>query len=338
VFEWTSGAGLHRTGAFLNLPAAAVVLLLAGVLCFGTKESSRVTVAVVIVKLVTILLIIACGAVRVDPAHWQPFIPPNTGQWGNFGASGILRGASVVFVAYLGFDVVAAVAKEVRDPQRIVPQAILAVVVVCTILYVLMALAITGLAPYSVLGVSNPVALATERAGLTSGTFRGLLAVGTIVGLTSGVLAILFAQTRVFFAMSRDRLLPDAVSRLSKRFGTPVVATVVTGVLAAALAGLLPLNVLSELIAIGTLTIFVLVCIGIIVTRYRAPALPRPFRVRWSPLVPVIGATGCLLMMASLPLETWLRFIAWVCIGLLLYGARFVWAEDSVTQPDTPQS
>jgi APA family basic amino acid/polyamine antiporter len=172
VFEWLPGEDLQRTGAMLNLPAAAIVLLIAGILCIGTQESSRITNVVVTIKIVTILAIIVVSTSRIDPDNWHPFLPANTGAWGEFGASGVLRGASIVFIAYLGFDVVSAVAREVSEPQRNVPRAIFSVVLICTILYLLMALAITGIAPSYALGVANPVALAQERAGLTVNAFR----------------------------------------------------------------------------------------------------------------------------------------------------------------------
>jgi basic amino acid/polyamine antiporter, APA family len=320
TLAWQHGSGLQLSGTILNVPAVLIVLALTAVLCLGTKESARVTAIIVIIKLITILTIVVAGATRLDPANWHPFVPPNGGQWGEFGTSGILRGASVVFVAYLGFDVVATVASEVREPQRTVPRAILAVVAICPILYALMAFAITGLAPYSELNVANPVALATSRAGLTSPVFTALLATGTVVGLTSGMLAILFAQARILLAMARDGLLPAAISRMSGRFGTPVIATLTTGSLAALLAGVLPLTVLSELIAIGTLSIFVLVCVGALILRWRVPGVPRPFRVRGLPLVAICGTAGCLVMMLSLPVGTWERFAVWLALGLLLYA------------------
>jgi len=326
--EWTPGQGLHPTGALFNIPAAGVVLLLTAVLFTGTKESARVGVIVVSIKLLTILVIIAFGALNANVLNWHPFIPPNTGQWGSFGPSGVLRGTSAVFVAYLGFDVVAALAREVQDPQRVVPRAILATILICTILYVAMALAICALIPYIELDVPNPVALALERAGLSRGPLGAVIAAATILGLTSGILGILFGQARVFVAMARDRLLPSAVSRLGRRSAVPALALVATGIPAAALAGLFPINLLGELISIGTLAVFAAVCVGVLLMRQHAPSLPRPFRVRWSPLIPLLGVVSCLLMVASLPPETCYRFAMWLAAGLCIYGVRSFWMRD----------
>jgi len=332
VMEWQPGHGLHRTAAAFNLPAAAIVLLLTAVLCTGTRESARVGVTVVSIKLLTILAIIAFGALHANAANWHPFLPPNTGQWGSFGLSGVVRGASVVFVAYLGFDVVAAVAREVQNPQRVVPRAILAIILICTALYLLMALILCALIPYGELDVPSPVTLALQRSGLASGPFGAAIAAATLVGLTSGIFGILLGQSRVFLAMSQHGLLPAAVSQLSERTHSPIVATAWAGVPAAVLAGLFPINVLSELISIGTLAVFVVVCVGVIVMRHRAPLLSRPFRVRCSPLVPVAGVLGCLMMMASLPNETQYRFGAWLGAGILIYALRRMWAGNGILE------
>jgi APA family basic amino acid/polyamine antiporter len=224
-----------------------------------------------------------------------------------------------VFFAFLGFDVVAAVAREVQDPQHVVPRAILTVILICVAVYVLMALAVTGLIPYADLDVPNPITFALAQ--LTSGLLGASVGLGTIVGLTSGIFSILFAQARVFLVMSQDRLLPATLSTLSKRSGAPKVATGTAGVIAAILAGVFPINVLSELISIGTLAIFVMVCVGIFVLRMNALTVVRTIRAYRILLVPVAGILGCLFMMVSLPRETWQRFAVWLAIGILIFSA-----------------
>ncbi|HVX88733.1 MAG TPA: amino acid permease, partial [Gemmatimonadales bacterium] len=303
----------------VNLPAVVLVLLLTALLVVGIKESARFNNIIVYVKVAIVLLVIGFGFKYVNTANWVPFIPPNTGEFGHFGWSGVLRGAGVIFFAYIGFDAVSTAAQEAKNPQKDLPVGILGSLVVCTILYIVMALVMTGMAHYTELNVPHPVFVAIEKAGPALKWLGFLVNIGAIAGLASVVLVMLMGQPRIFYSMSRDGLLPPVFGKVHPTFRTPFVSTIVTGIVAAAVAGIFPIGLLGELVSIGTLLAFVIVCGGIIVLRRTQPDLVRPFKTPMVPLVPILGIAICGYMMYGLPKDTWIRLVVWMALGLMIY-------------------
>jgi APA family basic amino acid/polyamine antiporter len=303
----------------LNVPAMLLVLALTALLVVGMRESARLNNAIVAVKVLIVLLVIGFGFQYVNSENWTPFMPANTGTFGQFGISGVIRAAAVVFFAYIGFDAVSTAAQEAKNPQKDLPIGILGSLAICTVLYILMAFVMTGLAKYTELNVPHPVFVAIEKAGQPLAWLGYLVNIGAIAGLASVVLVMLMGQPRIFYAMSRDGLLPPMFGKVHPRYQTPYVATIITGLVAAAIAGTFPIGLLGELVSIGTLLAFVIVCGGIIVLRRNRPELPRPFRTPMVPLVPILGIVVCVGMMAFLPLDTWIRLAVWMAIGLAIY-------------------
>ncbi len=316
---------IAATGSFLNLPAMAVILLVTTLLVVGIKASAHFNSVMVVIKLFIVALVIAFGLPLIMGENLEPFIPPNTGTWGEFGWSGVFRATGVIFFAYIGFDAVSVAAQEARNPHRDIPIGILGSLIICTILYILMSLTMTGLAPYTSLNVAYPVFVAIENAGPQLAWLGITVNVGAVVGLASVVLVLLLGQSRVFYAMSRDGLIPPIYSQIHPTFRTPWLGTMVTGAIAAIMAGILPLSILGELVSIGTLAAFTIVCAGILVLRVKAPNIKRPFRTPFVWVVAPLSIFMCVFMMAFLPIDTWLRLLVWTGIGLAiyaLYGAR----------------
>jgi basic amino acid/polyamine antiporter, APA family len=311
-------AGLNMTGALVNLPAVFIVALMSTILVIGIKESARVNNLIVILKVAIVLLIVAVGLAHVDAANWTPLIPPNTGEWGTYGPSGILRAAGLVFFAYIGFDAVSTAAQEARNPQRDMPIGILGSLAICTFLYVIVSAVLTGMVPYTQLGGNAPVADAMRLVG-APGWIRILIDVGAVLGLGSVILVMLLGQSRVFYSMSRDGLIGKWGAAVHPKFRTPYLSTIFTGIAVGLATGILPLQLLGQLVNIGTLLAFVLVCAGVWILRSTRPDLDRPFRTPLMPFVPIMGMVCCLGLMLTLPADTWLRLIVWLAIGFVIY-------------------
>ena len=308
--------GTTATG-IVNLPAILIIAILTTLLVLGTKESARLNNIMVAVKLTVVVAFIALGVFFIKPANWHPFIPANTGEFGNFGMSGILRGSAVVFFAFIGFDAVSTAAQEAKKPQRDMPIGILGSLVICTVLYILVAGVLTGLVPYGELNVPDPIARGVDAIGLN--WFSILIKIGALTGLTTVILVLLYGQSRIFFTMSKDGLLPPLFARVHPRLQTPHLSQILIGTIVAIVAALTPISVLGEMVSIGTLFAFILVCGAVIYLRRSDSGASRPFRVPAVPVVPVLGILFCLLLMAGLPLVTWVRLVVWLVIGLIIY-------------------
>ena len=311
--------GYTLVNGILNVPAMVLILLITSLLVVGIKESARFNNIIVYVKVAIVLLVIGFGIKFVNTDNWVPFIPPNTGESGHFGLSGIVRGAGVIFFAYIGFDAVSTAAQEAKNPQRDLPVGILGSLAICTVLYIAMALVMTGIAHYTELNVPHPVFVAIEKAGPSLKWLGFLVNIGAIAGLASVVLVMLMGQPRIFYSMARDGLLPPVFGKVHPSFKTPYISTIITGVVAALIAGIFPIGLLGELVSIGTLLAFVIVCGGIIVLRRVQPDLPRPFCTPLVPFVPIMGILICGYMMYGLPADTWIRLAVWMAIGLTIY-------------------
>ena len=312
---------LSATGAWLDLPAVAVVLACTALMLAGTRTSAAVNVAIVLAKVFALIVLVIVGARYVQPANWQPFIPANGGSFGQFGWSGLARGAGILFFAYIGFDGVSTLAEEARNPQRTLPWSLFASLLICTVLYVSVSFVITGLADYRSLAVADPLYYALSAAHVPLGSVKALVSVVALVGLVSVVLASIVGQVRIFYSMARDGLLPPALARVSGAHQTPVIGTLLTGGVAALIAGVIPLGTLGELISLGTLLAFTMVCVGVLVLRRIDPTAHRPFRTPWVPVVPALGIVSCVVLMVSLPGATWLQLCAWGTLGLIIYAA-----------------
>ncbi len=342
--------------AVVNVPAAAIVLLLTAILIAGIKTSARFNAVMVTIKISVVLLVIVAGLFFLKAENYQPFIPPSQeiATRGGlaapliqvlfgvppvaFGVFGVFTAAALVFFAYIGFDVVATAAEETRDPQRNLPIGILASLGICTFLYVAVSLVVVGMQPYTELSESAPLADAFLSVG--QAWLATVISLGGIAGLTTVVMILMLGQSRVLFAMCRDSLLPHGLARVHQRFHTPYVITVIIGVATATLAALIPLAAIAQLVNIGTLFAFVVVSIGVVILRRTRPDLPRGFRAPWVPVLPILSVLACLYLMLNLPVETWLRFVVWMAAGIIVYfayGARHSRARLAGDAPDEQQ-
>lgn len=302
----------------INLPAVLIIALITSIITRGTKGSAIFNVIVVALKVGVVLVFIALGWQYIDPSNYQPYIPNNTGTFGEFGWSGVLRGAGVVFFVFIGFDIVATMAQETKNPQRNMPIGILGSLLVCTVLFILFGYVMTGLANYTEFKDSAaPVAVAIAH---TPYEWLGVaIILAILIGYTSVILVDLLGQSRVFYSMSKDGLLPKVFSQLHPKFQTPSKSNWVLCIFISLFAGLVPISVVGEMTSIGTLLAFVMVCLGILILRKKQPDAERSFRTPFVPLVPILGIVTCLVMMFSLPLDTWIRLFVWLAIGFALY-------------------
>jgi APA family basic amino acid/polyamine antiporter len=310
--------GLNFTGAIVNLPAVFVVAIMSTILVIGISESAKVNNFIVILKVAIVLLVVAVGLGHINTANWTPLVPPNTGEWGTYGWSGVLRGAGLVFFSYIGFDAVSTAAQEAKNPQKDMPIGILGSLFVCTLLYIIVSAVLTGMVPYTQLGGNAPVADAMRIVG-APGFIRILIDVGAVLGLGSVILVMLLGQSRVFYSMSRDGLIGKWGSAVHPTFRTPYLSTIFTGIAVGFATGILPLQLLGQLVNIGTLLAFVLVCAGVWILRNKRPDLDRPFRTPLMPIVPILGILFCFGLMMTLPADTWIRLIVWLVLGFSIY-------------------
>ena len=333
-----------------NLVAAAIVLILTAVICLGIKISAQVNFVFVAIKLSIVLIVIIAGLFFIKWANYTPFIPPSGSKAaagaaatpsllqdlglspGAFGVSGIFTGAALVFFAYIGFDIVATAAEETKNPKRDMPIGILGSLAICTTLYVAVSLVVTGMVKYTEIKVDAPLAEAFRSVGQPG--FATVISIGALLGLTTVMMILMLGQSRVFFAMSRDRLLPPAFAKVSPRFGTPLRTSVLTGVVVATISTFVPLTALAELVNIGTLFAFVLVAIGVVVLRHTRPDLERAFRCPGVPAVPVLAVLAAVYLMLNLPAATWIRFFVWMALGLVVYFAYGARRSRLVTDPN----
>ena len=306
------------TGSIINFPAVFIVAIVSSFLIGGIKQSALVNNIIVVIKVSVILLFIFFGISYIDFGNWTPYIPENSGSFGEFGWSGILRGAGVVFFAYLGFDALSTAAQEARNPQKDMPRGILISLAICALLYVTVTAVLTGMVYYKELNVPAPIALAIDKAGEGLSWLSLLIKLGAIAGLSSVILVMMLGQSRIYYAISKDGLLPKFLSKVNKN-GTPLNSTIFAAIVTGIFAGLFPLNVLGELVSIGTLLAFAIVCLCILILRKTEPNLNRPFKTPLVPFVPLLGAGICILQMVALPWATWQRLILWTAVGLVFY-------------------
>lgn len=324
-FVYDAKEGWTESGAFLNLPAMFIVAVIGFMIAIGIKAAARLNNIMVVIKMTVIVLFIVCGIAYINTENWHPFVPENTGVFGQYGISGILRGAGVVFFAFIGFDALSTLTQEAKNPQRDLPLGMLSSLGISTIVYVIMALVLTGVVSYKLLNVADPIAVAVNALGSSFIWLRFVIKIAILAGLTSVVLVMLLAQTRVFYAMSHDGLLPKAFGRNHPKLHTPFFNSVATSVVAMIVAGLFPVGILAQIVNMGTLLAFAIVCFGVLVLRYKQPDLHRPFKTPLMPWIPILGTLACVTQMVMLPGTTWIQLVVWMIFGCgvyFFYGAK----------------
>ncbi len=318
---YSGDTGWGFSGSLLNLPAVFMVSCIGFLISSGLKAATRFNNIMVVIKLSTIALFIALGVSFIQWDNLTPLIPKNKGTFGEFGISGILRGTSIVFFAYTGFDLIATLAQETVNPQKALPRGILGSLGICALAYIATSLVLVGVVSYKLLGVPDPMAVALNAMGSGLGWIKFIVKVAIIAGLSTVALGNLLAQSRVFFAMGKDGLLPTAFSNLHKKSKTPFFSSVAASSICLVISGIFPVSILGNLVSMSTLFIFGIVCLGVLLLRYKHPEIHRPFKVPLVPLVPIAGILGCLASMAFLPVDTWIQLAIWLAIGLATYFA-----------------
>lgn len=318
-FKYIIGEGWQLSGTIIDLPAMLLVAFIGVMISIGIKAAARFNNAMVVIKLCTIVLFMCIGIPHINSSNWVPFIPENTGHFGDFGISGIFRAAGLVFFAYIGFDTVSTLAQDAKKPQRDLPRGILGSLAVCTVAYIVVALILTGIVSYTKLGVPDPIAVALDAMGPSFFWVSSIVKVAILAGLASVVLVQLLGQTRIFLAIGKDGLLPKPFAKMSAKTRTPLTGSIITVLSTMILAGIFPVEILGQLVSIMTLFIFAIVCLGVWILRHTHPEFKRPFKVPFVPLIPILGIVSCFGQMLVLPWVTWLQLIIWLIVGLVVY-------------------
>jgi basic amino acid/polyamine antiporter, APA family len=311
--------GWQSSGAVFNLPAMIIIFVIGVMIAIGIKTAARFNAILVVIKMGVILLFIVCGVGYINTENWQPFIPENTGVFGQFGVSGIIRGAGLVFFAFIGFDAISTLAQESRNPQKDMPIGMIGSLGICTIAYIIVALVLTGVVSYAKLNVADPIAVGVDALGPAFIWLRFVIKIAILAGLSSVVLVMLLGQARIFYTMSKDGLLPSIFGKIHLKFGTPFFSTIIISLVAMVIAGLLPVGILGQLTVMGALLAFAIVCFGILILRHTQPLLHRPFKTPFVPWIPLLGTVACIAQMIFLQGVTWVQFIIWMLIGCSIY-------------------
>ena len=311
--------GWHFSGSLCNLPAMCIVVLMGVLISVGTKAAASVNNVMVVIKLAVVVLFIGCGIAFINWKNFVPLIPENTGVFGQFGWSGVFRGAGVVFFAFLGFDALSTLTQETKNPQRDMPRGMLGSLGICTVCYIIMAIVLVGVVNYKLLDVADPIAVAVNVFGSKFLWLRLFVKLAILAAFTSVIMIMLLGQTRIFYTMSHDGLLPEKLGKISPRTHNPLFTTVLVTLVAMVIAGIFPVAILGQLVVMATLMAFAIVCFGVLMLRYKQPLLHRPFKTPGAPWVPLIGTIVCVAQMCFLPMVTWTQFIGWTLIGFIVY-------------------
>lgn len=312
-------SGWETTGAWINLPAICIIALMGVLISIGTKAAASFNNVMVVIKLAVVVLFIGCGIGFINLDHFVPLIPENTGVFGQFGWSGVFRGAGVVFFAYLGFDALSTLTQEAKNPQKDMPRGMLGSLGICTACYIVMAIVLIGLVDYKLLNVADPIAVAVNVLGPKFLWLRLFVKVAILAGLTSVIMVMLLGQTRIFYTMAHDGLLPKKMGHINDRHHNPLFTTVLVTLVGMVIAGIFPVIIIGQLVVMATLLAFAIVCFGVLVLRYKQPLLHRPFKVPFAPWIPLAGTLICFAQMCALPLVTWMQLIIWTAIGCVIY-------------------